>query len=85
MWDRAFAAAFPVTPPDLYFHDLRGTAVTMLAESGATVPEIATITGHTLASVTKILERYLSRTKTLAHSAIAKLEKKMADEANLTG
>jgi hypothetical protein len=26
---------------DLHFHDLRGTAITMLAEAGCTVPEIA--------------------------------------------
>lgn len=35
---------------DLHFHDLRGTAVTMLWEAGCTPQEIATITGHTLAS-----------------------------------
>lgn len=84
-WDRAFDAAFPPPAPgskdkdqpDLHFHDLRGTAVTMLAEAGCTVPEIASITGHTLSSVTKILERYLSRTKMLAESAISKLEARM--------
>jgi integrase len=32
---------------DLHFHDLLGTAVTMLAEAGATIPQIASITGHT--------------------------------------
>ena len=31
---------------DLHFHDLRGTAVTRLALSNCTVPEIAAITGH---------------------------------------
>lgn len=30
----------------LHFHDLRGTAVTMFAEAGCPVPEIATITGE---------------------------------------
>lgn len=59
---------------DLHFHDLRGTAVTMLAEAGATVPEIATITGHTQVHAQKILDRYLARTRTLAESAIAKLD-----------
>ncbi|MFG5121838.1 tyrosine-type recombinase/integrase [Methylorubrum sp. POS3] len=59
---------------DLHFHDLRGTAVTMLAEAGCTVPEIATITGHSQAHAQKILDRYLARTRTLARSAIAKLE-----------
>ncbi|HEV7464481.1 MAG TPA: tyrosine-type recombinase/integrase, partial [Methyloceanibacter sp.] len=60
---------------DLHFHDLRGTAVTRLAEAGCTEAEIATITGHTLASVHTILERYLARTDNLAVAAIAKLER----------
>jgi integrase len=59
---------------DLHFHDLRGTAVTMLAEAGCTPQEIATITGHTMASVNKILEVYLARTRALAQSAIIKLD-----------
>jgi integrase len=59
---------------DLHFHDLRGTAITMLAEAGCTVPEIAAITGHGLRHITHILEKYLSRTKQLADSAIFKLE-----------
>ncbi|KMO18863.1 tyrosine-type recombinase/integrase [Methylobacterium indicum] len=59
---------------DLHFHDLRGTAVTMLAEAGCTVPEIATITGHSQAHAQKILERYLARTRSLAEAAIVKLE-----------
>ena len=59
---------------DLHFHDLRGTAVTMLSEAGCIPQEIATITGHTLASVNKILEVYLARTRVLAESAIIKLD-----------
>jgi hypothetical protein len=54
---------------------LRGTAVTRLAEAGCTEAEIATITGHALASVHTILERYLARTDKLAVAAIAKLER----------
>lgn len=60
---------------DLHFHDLRGTAVTMLAEAGSSVPEIAAITGHTYKHVTHILETYLSRTKQLADAAIVKLDR----------
>lgn len=71
-WSGTFVAAG--IREGLHFHDLRGTAVTMLAEAGCTVPEIATITGHSLAHVQKILDRYLSRTKALAESAIAKLD-----------
>jgi integrase len=60
----------------LTFHDLRGSAVTRLAEAGATVPEIASITGHSLADVEAILDaHYLGRTTTLAASGMAKLEK----------
>lgn len=71
-WRDAYAASG--LKDDLHFHDLRGTAVTMLAEAGCTVPEIATITGHTQAHAQKILDRYLARTRTLAESAIAKLD-----------
>lgn len=60
---------------DRHFHDLRGTAITMLAEAGGTVPEIAAVTGHKLKHVTHILETYLARTKQLADAAIIKLDK----------
>lgn len=56
------------------FHDLRGTAVTRLAEAGCTEAEIATITGHSLKDVGAILDAYLKRTGGLAESAIRKLE-----------
>ena len=63
----------------LTFHDLRGTAVTRLAAAGCTVPEIATITGHSLKTVEAMLDRhYLSRDVGMAESAIAKLEKHQA-------
>jgi len=59
---------------DLHFHDIRGTTVTMLAEAGFTVPEIASITGHTLRSAQEILQKYLARTSKLAETVIAKFE-----------
>lgn len=71
-WSDAYARSG--LTEDLHFHDIRGTAVTMLAEAGATVPEIATITGHSPAHAQKILDRYLARTRSLAESAIAKLD-----------
>ena len=58
----------------LHFHDLRGTAVTMLAEAGCTTPQIAAITGHSLKTVTTILDRYLSRTRVLAGEAVSLFE-----------
>ncbi|MFL6764534.1 MAG: tyrosine-type recombinase/integrase, partial [Sphingomicrobium sp.] len=58
----------------LHFHDLRGTAVTMLAEAGCTVPEIAAVTGHAQTHAQAILDKYLARTRHLADAAIFKLE-----------
>ena len=58
----------------LHFNDLRGTAITLLAESGATVPQIVSITGHTMQSATRILERYLSMTPALSKAAMTAFE-----------
>lgn len=60
---------------DLTFHDLRGTAVTRLAVAGCTVPEIATITGHSLRDAELILQaHYMNHDPQLAKNAIRKLE-----------
>jgi integrase len=59
---------------DLHLHDLRSTAVTMLAEAGCTVPQIAAITGHSLKTVTTIFESYLSRARALAEQAFVAFE-----------
>ncbi len=73
-WRRACATAGIV---GVTFHDLRGSAATRLAEAGCEVPEIAAITGHSLADVSQILDgAYLSRTFALAENAIRKLEKR---------
>lgn len=64
----------------LHFNDIRGTAVTLLAESGATVPQIVSITGHTLQSATRILERYLSITPALSKAAMTAFENASATE-----
>jgi integrase len=59
----------------LTFHDLRGSAVVRLALAGATVPEIATFTGHSLKDVEVILDgHYLGRDIKLAENAVRKLE-----------
>ena len=63
----------------LHFNDTRGTAVTRLALTGSTSPEIATITGHSLRDVCAILDaHYLSRDTAMAWNAIRKLEIGMA-------
>jgi hypothetical protein len=82
LWSRATQAAGLASvkipdrehPVELHFHDLRGTAVTMLSEAGCTPQEIATITGHSLKRVHDILDKYLARTRHLADAAIDKFE-----------
>ncbi len=82
LWDEAMTKAGlqSVTLPgsdesvELHFHDLRGTAVTLLSEAGSTPQQIATITGHSLKTVHRILERYLARTRGLAEQAIFNFE-----------
>lgn len=65
---------------DLHFHDIRGTTVTLLFESGCTVAETAAITGHSLRTAQHILDRYLARTGHLAEAAILKFENRMKPE-----
>ena len=61
----------------LTFHDLRGSAVDRLALANATVPQIATFTGHALKDVEAILDKhYLGRNVRLAEDAVRKLERK---------
>jgi hypothetical protein len=61
----------------LTFHDLRGTAVVRLAIAGATVPQIATFTCHSLKDVEAILDaHYLGRDIQLAEAAVLKLEQR---------
>jgi integrase len=70
-WNKAFRK----TPlKDLHFHDLRGTAVTRLALSNCSVPEIAAITGHSMKTVHEILDaHYLGGRLELAEAAVKKL------------
>ena len=58
----------------LQARDLRRTAVVNLARAGATVPEIAAVTGHSIDRTQAILEVYLPRDSHMARAAIIKLE-----------
>ena len=58
---------------ELHFHDLRGTAITKLAEAGCSIPQIVAISGHSLSS-TQILSKYVSQTDVQARRAIEMLE-----------
>ena len=70
----------------LTFHDLRGSAVVRLALAGATVPEIATFTGHSLKDVEAILDaHYLGRDAHLAENAVRKLELREAKNRTNSG
>jgi len=72
-WGKAFDKA-KLGDADLHFHDLRGTAVTRLALSGCTTPQIAAITGHSPRDVDEILKaHYLGGQAELAEQAIVKL------------
>jgi integrase len=51
---------------------LRHSCVVQLARAGCTTAEIAAVTGHSLSSVTSILENYLQRDSTVAANAQAK-------------
>lgn len=64
------------------FSLLRHTAVVRLAEAGCEIPEIASITGHTLQSVNNILNRYHVRTKIQAESAFRKRLMALQDGGN---
>lgn len=64
----------------LWFMHLRHTAVTRLFEAGCLEAEIAAITGHSLAAVHQILDRYLIRTERLAANAF---KKRLAHEQSL--
>jgi hypothetical protein len=46
----------------------------MLAEAGCTTPQIASITGHSLKTVSTILDKYLARTRVLAGEAVTLFE-----------
>jgi integrase len=59
----------------LTFHDLRGTAITRLHLAGCSNAEIASISGHKISQVGKILDTYIAVSGHLAVSAIEKLDK----------
>jgi len=71
LWNRTAKAAGVV---DLHFHDLRGTAITWLSEAGSSAQQIAPITGHSIKTITVIIDRYLARTRGLAEQAILNFE-----------
>jgi integrase len=60
---------------DAQARDLRRTAMLRMAEAGATVPLIASVSGHSIEATQRILETYLPRNRDLAEVAITRLAK----------
>lgn len=58
----------------LQARDLRRTAVVRLSEAGASVPEIAALTGHSIQRTQQIIDTYYVRTREMAQNAIRKWE-----------
>jgi len=69
---RAEAAKACPDVAGLWFMHLRHTAVTRLAEANCELPLIAAVTGHGLATVEAIIDRYLIRTEAMARAAFGK-------------
>jgi integrase len=58
---------------DAQARDLRRTAMLRMAEAGATVPQIASVSGHSIEATQRVLETYLPRNRDLSEVAIARL------------
>lgn len=72
-WARAMVAA-KLHKTGLRFHDLRGTAITCLADMGCNEIQIAAMTGHEIEHVSRILKAYLKRTPQQTQAAVKSLE-----------
>ena len=70
--DTSDPEAFTIRMEDLTFMALRHTAVTRLGEAECDPQLIATITGHSQATVLAIMERYMVRTARMARVAFGR-------------
>ena len=66
-WDKVARA---VVDAGLQRRDLRRTAMVRMAEAGATPPQIAAVSGHTIDQTTRILDTYIPRRGEVAAGAI---------------
>ncbi|MFT2214709.1 hypothetical protein ACLJYM_22915 [Rhizobium giardinii] len=58
------------------FHDLRGTFITDRRREGSTTEQIASITGHSIAEVGRVLEKhYLATDQQTSDAVILRMEK----------
>jgi Phage integrase family len=70
---RDIAAAEVASVASLRFQDLRDTAVTWLARAECTIPEIASVTGHSQETINTVLRHYLVLDETINDRAMEKL------------
>ncbi len=76
-WQEAFNAIRHKAGLDhLQARDLRRTFVVDAARAGATIPEIAASTGHSIDHTQEIFEHYLPRDVHMARAGIVKMERK---------
>lgn len=76
-WQEAFNSIRHKAGLDhLQARDLRRTFVVNAARAGATIPEIAASTGHSIDHTQEIFEHYLPRDVQMARAGIVKLERK---------
>lgn len=68
--------AVPGLDQTLQLRQLRHTVILELALAGCTIPEIASITSHAMATVHEVLEFYLPRVSELAQNAMEKRERR---------
>jgi integrase len=58
------------------FHDLRGTFITERRREGSTTEQIASITGHSIAEVGRVLEKlYLATDQQTSDAVILRMER----------
>lgn len=69
----AFASICRAIKTDAQARDLRRTAMVNMALASATVPQIASVSGHTIEQTQKIIDTYIPRNVELARVAIAKM------------
>jgi hypothetical protein len=73
LFNRRFRRIAERAQLDAQARDLRRTAMMRMAEAGATVPQIASVSGHSIEATQRILETYLPRNRDLAEIAITRL------------
>lgn len=72
---KAISRAAGLEPGALTFRDLRRTAMVRLAEAGANAIQVSAVSGHSIDSSERILERYVPRNEAMAKAAVVKLER----------